>query len=259
MDNFQGESPDEAEVTVSATVSINYVAHPDLWSLQLSSVKVQSGGKAKEVQNNSEPLFAESKEGKPVEYYEKPSHDHHNHHEQKDPTFTNILKSVFNLLQQRHSNDTFGSCDIHSMDIDGQTVQILTDCVADKELNKHSTHPLGITADTQRSIIYSLASDKTTVDELTSSEGIEYFLNGNKDTKSKIVSNLTLKLVSKETKKGKDEKTVEFLKNLQKIDYGLYKHPRCDEINCQKVSDTEFPEIVILFTKMFYVSVERFH
>lgn len=233
MDNYQGDSADPPEVTVIAQVTLSPVASPDLWSLELSSVKVEGHGKKTEIQDHSEPIFVQYNNGALVEYYHKDSH----HHETKEGAFSNILKSVANLFQS-HSDDNqspLGSCSSATEEINGKTVIVKSNCHADKPLNKHSSHPLGLVANVQREVTYKFNSDKV-IDELASFDSIEYSLAGNKETKSRIVSNLKLKLVSKEASTGKDEKAVEFSKTLKKLEKGLYTLDRCYGDHCLKVS-----------------------
>ena len=229
VDNYQGEEPDANEVTLLADLAITPAANPDLWSLQLSSVNVQGEGKKTEIQEKCDLLYVRFND-QGVEYYINPGHH------AKEGSFSNILKSVANLFSL-HSN-TQKSCSVRSEDIDGQTVQIFTDCDGDKELNKHSTHPLGIKASVNKKITYKLGKEGI-VEEISSWDDIDYYLVGNAETKSRITSNLKLKLVKKEEIKAKDE-TKELMKSLKKMDSELFKLPRCDEAHCSKVR-RDFP------------------
>lgn len=223
VDSNQGDAADGAEVTLSGSLTLSPMAGIDAWYLQLASVKVAANGKKTEVLEKSEPLYVQD-----GAFYLKDSHN------SKESFLTNVLKSVANLFQ--HQLNTLGSCSVTTEDIvdDGKTVLIKTNCSADKELNKHSNHPLGIVAKVQRESTYIVKADKT-IEEITSLDIIEYCLGGNKETQSKITSNLRLKFVSKEAKSGGDDQK----KNLKKLDDVLYKFSRCDDNHCSKVSGNE--------------------
>lgn len=227
VDSYQGDAVDEPEVTLMASVTLSpVVASSGWWSVQLSTVKVGGNGKTTEVLDNSEPLFVQYTD-KGVGFYFKDSHGH-----PKEGSLSNLMKSVAQLFQS-HSN-YLGSCTVDSKETAGQTVQVMTNCAADKELNRYSTHPLGIAASVQREATYKVAADKT-VQEISTLDIIEYHLSGNKETRSRIVSNLKLKFISKE---AQEEEIEEEIKNLQKLDNGLFLFPRCDDKHCSKVMES---------------------
>lgn len=223
LDSRQGVAPDGAEVTVTGLLTLSPVHSIDGWALQLSGVNVAGNGKKTEVQETSEVLFVQYKGAGGVEYYHKESHN------SKEDFFSNILRSVANLFHS-HSN-SLGSCSVQSTEVDGKAVQIKTNCPADKELNKHSNHPLGIVANVQREASYKVRADKT-FEEITSLDNIDYSLVGNKETQSRITSHLKLKFISKEANSGDEEQK----KNLKKLDKDLYQFSRCDDGHCSKVS-----------------------
>lgn len=228
MDSRQGDAADGAEVAVTGLLTLSPVPSIDGWALQLSGVKVAGNGKKTDVQEKSQVLFVQYNKGTGgVEYYQKDSHD------SKEDFFSNILRSSADLFQS-HSN-TLGSCSVLSTEVDGKAVQIKTNCSADKELNKHSNHPLGIVANVQREAAYKVQADKT-FEEITSLDIIDYFLAGNKETKSRITSNLKLKLISKEAQSGEEVQ----MKHLKKLDKNLYQFSRCDDGHCSKVSGRIF-------------------
>lgn len=234
VDNYQGDSAGP-EVTVRAVVTLSPVASPNLWSLQLFSVKVEGENKKTEILKESDSLFVQFS-GEGSSFYVKDSHDHHS----KETAHSNLLKSIAHLFQSHSgekSNDHLGSCSITSDEIDKQTVILKTNCCVDKDLNKHSKHPLGISSNIEREAVYQLDKEETDlVKEIVSRDLIEFHLAGNKDTKSRIESKLHLKLLSREEKSGDDVLEKDFMKNLKKIDKNLFKFPRCDEGHCSKVN-----------------------
>lgn len=232
MDSYQGDATDAPEVTIKATVSLEPVASPNVWSLQLSAIKVEGEGKKTEILKESDHLYVQFTNDGTEFYIPAPKPLEHKH--SKEGSFSNILKSVAHLFQSNTAH--LGSCSVQEEEKgEGEGSIIKTNCAVDKELNKHSNHPLGIVANIQRQVNFRVSA-KNIPEEINSYDQISYHLAGNKETKSRVESSLRLKLTGMGTKSGSDATAKDFLKSLKKVERNLLESPRCDESHCSKVS-----------------------